>query len=747
LTGIKLHKEIILITAFLFAMGGHSVFAQTSINQVSYAKDTAVAIKKEHNFFAFFTRLFHKPVKRLKDTSATARKKAKANDTTATAKKPHKKEFDLTKGGVSYTSLYTQGINLNTGINGLYSLTHVFQNFDAFGLPLQAQGTAVFNNGTYESAYSTYSVNFDEQTYLERLRKRAMDQLVNKEANMRDGLTKQHLNLSDSMQTFESTRQKLTSPSYQADIWQCRDMEKKEQDSLNKNPNMDTTKLHSLRTKIAAAEQLEKRYNQLFAIKKNYSSLATRNDTAITNNEARFDKDKAALDNPQSVVKDLENNKMLSKYEKFLMGFQKLSFGNNMEEISQLTLHSFMFKGADVAYKAGDVYVAGGYGNEQAIIDPYLMSGVNIPEIKRTVEYARAGLGSEQSNNIYLTAIRITDAGSPSSLGENNTIIDISKRIVCTKNLYIEGEIAQSFFKYLPNKSDTAPLPSLSGKDMNLAYSLRLHGILPYLKTTVKAEYSDVGAGYITLGNPYLLTGSHIYRAELMQPINKKLKIGIGGEHTEQSLLNSPNEKQTDNWLDFSIDYKPANNIVMQAKYSPREFQQQEGTIIANNYASNMNQMSFMTNISSRMFGRDENTIVFIGNFQYSTPQSAIFLQQSTTLTYYMLNEIFSVSPSSGITLTANESRNGWTGNLSQLISEAMYNKMTAKSFTISGGMQWVEQPSIMPNEMGLIGSIGKTFKKWGKFSLMLNGRNNIDRPFYMNSAQFIVSANASIFW
>ena len=616
------------------------------------------------------------------------------------------------------------------------------------GLPLQAEGTAVMDNGTYEKAYSSYSVSFDVQTYLSQLRQRAMSALTNKEAAIKDGSLKQHMNLSDSMNTFESVRQKLNSPDYQADMDVAKKLEAKEQDSLGKSPNMDTTELHGLRQKVLAFEQLEKRYTQLLNIKKHYSSMESANDTAVTNNEARYNKDRAALNgSSDNVEKELLDNKMLSKPEQFLMGFQKLSIGNNSEEISQLTLHDFMFKGGDVAYKAGNVYVSGGYGNEQAIIDPYLLTGVNVPTFKRTVEYLRMGIGSAQSSNTYVTVIRMTDPVSPTSLGEDNTIIDISKKISYGKNFDIEGEIAQSFFKYLPAKVDSIPLPAVSNKDMSLAYSLTAHGTLPFTKTSIKCEYSDIGGSYVTLGNPYLLTGAHIYRAELSQPINKKLKVAIGGEHTEQNLLNSDNEKQTDNWLDFSVDYKPTSNITMQAKYSPREFQEQEGVVFANNITSNMNQMSFMSNITSHLMGRDENTTVFIGNFQYSSPQNSFFLVQATTLTYYMLNEMMSLTPSSGITITANESRNGWNGSLSQLISQGTYNEMAGKNFITSEGLQWVQQPGFMPNEMGLVGSIGKSFKKWGKLSLLLNGRNNIQRPFYMQTAQVIVSANASIFW
>ncbi len=169
--------------------------------------------------------MFNKNKKKLQsDTSATAKKKAKPKDTATVIakKKPHKKEFDLTKGGISYTTLYAQGVNLNTGVTGLYSLVHGYQGFDAMGLPFKAQGTGVMNNGQFERNYSSFSVDFDGQTYLSRLRQKAMNELLNKEAGAKSGLgkapTAPHMNLTDSMKSFESVRTQLTSPSYQSDI-------------------------------------------------------------------------------------------------------------------------------------------------------------------------------------------------------------------------------------------------------------------------------------------------------------------------------------------------------------------------------------------------------------------------------------------------------------------------------------------------------------------------------------------------
>ncbi len=346
-----------------------------------------------------------------------------------------------------------------------------------------------------------------------------------------------------------------------------------------------------------------------------------------------------------------------------------------------------------------------------------------------------------------MPVLQINDHGNPSSLAENNWIVDISKKIVCNKYLDFEGEVAQSFFKYLPNRSDSNPLPLISKNDMSLAYALRGHAIIPYTNTIIKAEYANTSGDFVTLGNPYLLTGAKIYSAEIAQPLGSKFKVGIGGAHTEQNLLNSDNAKQTDNWIAFCVDYKPNKAVNMELKYSPRQFQQQEGTVVANSLTSNINQMSFMCNAATHYLKKDEFTTIFIGNFQYNTPGSNLFLTQNLNLTYYMLNEIISLGSSNSITIAANESRNGWTGSLSQLINEGTYNTCIGKSLTTSTGVQWVEQPGVIANAIGIIGSIGKTFKKWGRFSLQLNCRNNMYRPFEMNTAQIIISTNACILW
>jgi hypothetical protein len=696
---------------------------------------------KERSFLSFFTRLFHNPVKKNQDTC-----KAKHKDSLAVAKKEPKKLFDLNKGGITYTSLYTQGVSLNTGVSGLYTLAHVQQGFDAFGLPLQAQATGVMDDGQFERNYSSYSVNFDVQTFQEGLRQRALNSLTNQEANTRNLLSKGHINLTDSMNAFESIRRKINAPDYVVEENICKGQLQKDEDSLKKNPNADTTELHGLKQKMTMFEQLKNRYEQLLAIKRNYSSIASK-DTVLTNNEARFEKDKQSLSNPDNVKKLLSNSGELSGYEKFLMGFQKFSIGVNSEEISQFTLHNFVMKGVDIGYKVNDIYVLGGYGHEEAVVNPYLMTGINVPTYNRTVEYARVGIGGPEESNFYATVIQINDPGSTNALSENNWIIDVSKKIVCSKNLDFEGEVAQSFFTYLPNRADSNPLPLTSNDNSRLAWALRAHGVIPYSNTSIRAEYDNIGGDFITLGNQFLLSGAQLYRAEISQPIGSKFKLTLGGEHATQNLLSSSNSTQTNNWVDFSVQYKPSHSLTLQLKYSPRQFQQQEGTVEANNITSNINQISFTCNANNHFWGDEQYTTIFVGNFQYVTPDNSAFLAQNLNLTYYMFNETIALNSSHSITFSADESRNDWTGSLSQFIGEGAYNMNIKKSILLSGGLQWLQQPGIVSNAAGVIGSIGMQFKKWGKLSLQLNCRNNVDRPFEMNTAQVIISTNACILW
>ncbi len=746
-------KQLKTLTLILLLFIGDNCFAQKSnANSSAFplAKDTTIAKREEKGFLKFFANLFNKDKKKLQaDTSHSTKKK---NDTIAHNKKVHIKVFDLTKGGIDQTTLYTQGINLNTGVNGFYTLTHAYQSFDALGIPLKAQGTGVMDNGQFQRNYSSFSIDFDAQTYMERLKKKALDEIMNKEAKERAGLGKPSMNLSDSLKQFENVREKLVSPDYQNDVQKATALEKKEEDSLAKNPNMDTADLHKQKQVIAGFEQLEKRYNQLFAIKRNYNKLIGKDstslkDTAIRNDEARLEKEKGSLYNPQGLEKTLFANNELSGYEKALMGLKKFSIGLCNPEISEFTLHNFMMKGVDMQYKIGDVSLSAGYGKEQAVIDPYLMTGINVPTYNRTVEFMRAGLGSEQTSNFFATALRISDPGSINTLSETNWIIDISKKIVCSKNLDFEGEVAKSYFQYLPNRSDSNPIPLTSSNTSTLAYALRGHGVIPGLNTSIKVEYANIGGDFITLGNPFLLSGSQMYTGEITQPIGSKFKLGIGGAHINQNLLNSTGSSQKDNWVNFMVAYKPTKKISMELKYSPRQLQQQEGTVVANNVTTNINQLSFTSNINTDLFNRSQYTNVFIGNFQYTMPGNSLFLTQNMNLNYYMVNEVMSLNGSSTLTLSATESRNGWTGSLSQFISQGLYNKAMGKSFTFSLGPQWVEQPGVIANSAGLISSIGKGFGKWGRLSIQLNCRNDMYRPFVMNTAQVIISTNACLMW
>ncbi len=143
---------------------------------------------------------------------------------------------------------------------------------------------------------------------------------------------------------------------------------------------MDTTKLHKLRQKVAAFQQLEKRYNQLFAIKKNYNSLNSKDSSAtalekdgsvLEKEGGKLEKDASLLNSPEGIEKILSQNHQLSGAEKFLMGFKKFSIGQSNPEISEFTLHNFMMKGVNIKYKVHDVYITCGYGKQQAVVNPF----------------------------------------------------------------------------------------------------------------------------------------------------------------------------------------------------------------------------------------------------------------------------------------------------------------------------------------------------------------------------------------
>jgi hypothetical protein len=756
--------------------------------------DSVAIAKKEHAFLGVFKRMFGKyKSKAPKDTGALSKNNKKGDTTKSTVKIPHPAIFGLTHGGITYTSLYTQGVNLGTGISGLYNMAHAYQDFNVEGIPLVAEATGVMDNGQFMKDYSSYSINFDSRTFMSALEKRAKDLALNKLATEKSHLPNgQHMNLTDSLNEFESVRTKLTSPSYQTEITVAQQRLKKiedslaqteekkmkdsvskdskkemkakdtlvkapkqdslmkapnsKEDSLAKKPKVDTTELHSLRQKIALYEKLEKRYEQLFQIKKNYNKL-TKADSAEKSLDGKYEKDKGLLSNPDNIKKMLLANKMLSPYEKFFMGFQYITIGRSSQEMSEFTLHNFMMTGINIGYKTGDIYAAGGYGNQVAVINPYLMTGINVPTYHRTIEYASAGIGSPKESNLYITAINISDPGSAYSLAENNWILDVSKKIAFGMSFDITGEIAHSYFNYLPNSKLDSLAPSTLTNGSDMAFAIKAHGIIPVINTDVKAEYLNTGDNYVTFGNQFLLSGTKTYRIMLKQRVSKKLSLELGGAHILQDQNNLTGTQQTDNWIAFGAKYKPTNFLDMAIDYSPRQLQQVQGTVIANSLTSNINQLSFTSNLKADVLDKDILTSIFVGNFQYNTPETTSFLNQNINLSYYMLNEMIMLTSYSSINLTGNESRSNWTGAISQFIGEGIYNMAIGKSFMFSSGLQMIEQPGVISNGAGLIGSIGKMFGKWGKLSIQMNCRNNIDNLLDFRTGQILISTNASILW
>lgn len=791
---IKHHTVYIFIYALSLVASIHTRAQEHPSDYYLTRSDSSKSISKEEKHSGFLRHIFRKHEIRKKDSLSRLSSKKKEPDSAGSNQaKAHISLIHAGKGEISWTSLYTQGVNLNTGISGLYNLVNARQDFEVMGIPLVVQATGVVANGQFMKGYSSYSINFNSYAFIEALRKRAQSALLNaaigKENKLKPGA---HPDIADSLKEYDAVRAKLVSPDYQAEVRRCKERLGKIEDSLAENGNKDMSKevhyangadssltkeayqtsidslsseknksaskdsldksvadtgeIHSLRKELADFEKLEKRYNELFELKKKYNSVAQYQ--SVENKDAKeIDKDKTSLENPDNIKNQLEENKMLKPYEKFLMGVQYFKIGRNTPEFSDFTLHNVMMNGVGIGYKYDNVYVSGGYGKQQAVINPYLISGMSMPTYKRSIGYGRIGIGPEQSSNIYATVIDISDPGSSSSLAENNWIFDLSKKYSIVRNLDIEGEVAHSIFKCLPSLADSTASHGMKSNENSFAYAFRIHGAIPKSKTDIKGEYLNTGANYITLGNQFLLSGTSTYRLDIGQALGRKLMVDIGGAHILQNQNNLTGNKGSDNWMNFGIKYKPTGSIDMELTYSPRQFQEQEGTVIANSITSHIDQLSFTGNITGHVLGDDMITSLFVGNFQYSTPESSIFLAQNVNLSYYMVNEMVILNSAGYLNFSGNESRNGWTGGLSQFIGQGTYTATIGKQATFSIGGQWLEQPGYIPNATGIIGSFGKSFGKWGKLSLQLNTRNSIGRFFDMGTAQLIVTTNAAIMW
>jgi len=736
LFGKRLHLwklKVVLIIAILLVSNLNAVGQKQSSHPNAIGTDTALVKKQERDFFSFLKRIFHKNYKKPVDDYVSNEHK----HDTVSKKKSGPPLLDIAKGSITWTSLYSQGINLNTGITGLYSVGRLSQGMDIYGLPITVLGNGVFNNGQFQRSYSSVSVNFDVETYLKRLRKRASDVLLNK------NIKSNQPNLSDSLNAYETQRKKLQSSSYQSEESGCKTQFQRDEDSLKKHPGADTTELHNLRVKLHTFEQAEKHYQQLFAIKKSYSSLQ-KLDTAGNG----YRKEEKILDNPGNVEKVLEENHQLSSYEKFLMGVRQFTIGQCPEEISEFTFHNFVMNGVSMGYKTDNIYTYVGYGKEVAAVNPLLLSGVTVPTYHRDVEFFRTGEGAENSSNFYVTLIKISDPGSSSALNETNWVFDAIKKIVIGKNIDVEGELAKSTYtyNYVPGKPDSAVLPFISQNNNTLAFALRAKGTIAGLNTVIKAEGSKTGGDFVTLGNPYLISNATKYELDLSQPFGKRLIVEVGGAHLIASMVNSNGTKQTDDWIQFSILFKPTHLISMEFKYVPRQSQQESSTVYANSSTSNINQISYTANILSRIFGKNSITSFFAGNFQYTAGDVSQLLTQQLNLTYYVANELFMVSPTQGINMSVDESRNNWTGGLTQFIGQSTYNCNVSKSFTVSFGPQWVEQPGTIPNGIGVISTISSSIQKWGKIGLQITYRNNAMRPLD-SSSQYMIGGNVSVMW
>ena len=283
--------------------------------------------------------------------------------------------------------------------------------------------------------------------------------------------------------------------------------------------------------------------------------------TTATWNNARYNLD-FLLSTDDDRIKQSQNRFSFSAAYKGWSG--TLGFFN--PNFNKYGLNGATIRGGHVQYKRKDIHVAFLLGQSQRAVDTGIGAVIRRPTFQRNMFSARAGIGSENKNFIYLTGLLARDKASSLSSASfvtpaENTLLTPAFGLNLLQNrLSIKGELTASAFsgdtRTARNESSDSPTffglftPRIGSQfDFASAFSVRYthldfpESLEPYLdQFNVLSSYERVNPGFISLGRPYTRSDQAVFRFNpQFRLLDKKVQFGIDFTSRRNNLDNVRN--------------------------------------------------------------------------------------------------------------------------------------------------------------------------------------------------------------
>lgn len=304
------------------------------------------------------------------------------------------------------------------------------------------------------------------------------------------------------------------------------------EDSLMRMKSHETGNIDT--AKINKYNRLKSKLIALHAKKKEIEELRQMDSTKLLQKTQ-------GIRDPDDLKKMAESQLPGKKLLQSVLSIDRFGIGLVNPLYSEFTLSNASIKGIDIGINKQNYFydVTMGKTTKQ-VISPFLNS---LPEYDRYIAVARMGYGELKKDFIAIEYLHAFDKDNIDPLipKVNNGVINISARYTFLKQLLLEGNAAQSTYKesYLntENRVVNGTSNASIGSEYMRAYQIKATQSIGK-NAKVEAEVKQTGAGFRTVGNPFLRRNFRELELKYEQQLfKKKIKVSAFYKEMRDNLL------------------------------------------------------------------------------------------------------------------------------------------------------------------------------------------------------------------
>lgn len=450
--------------------------------------------------------------------------------------------------------------------------------------------------------------------------------------------------------------------------------------------SVDPKYLNQLKTGFAPIQLINQNYKQLWQQKQAEDFRLWRD---IRTKADKFEQQILEYQDTEYLKTKILQSDSTSKLQRLLLLTRGANIGLFSVNESELNIRHLVLNGIQYQYEDQAFFGQVSYGN-QALNSNFFPSLGNVflnRFLGRNFIFLQAGIGQQAEDHLsfaYLQARDVSDArDSTFSFPKFNRVFNVSGQKTISKTLALVVETGFSDYDLGSFQLSTDENPN--SQQERLAATIGLNYTFPKTGLMANLSYFHIGSQYVTMGNPFLLTGRQGLSAALKARLfdnkllaNATLKYGHGTRE----------EATFEEWqIMGELSYQFGKQNTVSARFMPNLFDQAV-------YDYNINVTSNIYTIQSTLYkeigGIPSNSVLSLTNLR--TDFQYLDSLQVNDATYLYVQELWLLGANNTLSATWMLGVNQWwRGDLEDFLFQLDYKFPVGKQ-TISGGGQLLKQ-------------------------------------------------------